>query len=93
MELSIFHCLEAAFVSWKKAHILPMESNVSNSILYFNLIIDCIRPCDMTGKSSAVILRQMHPNVVEESVKYDRHIDLPMWMTTLSLDDKAIPYY
>ena len=41
----------------------------------------------MTGKSSAVILRQMHPNVVEEAKKLDRNIDLPMWLSTLTLDD------
>jgi hypothetical protein len=35
----------------------------------------------------------MHPNVVEEAVRYDRHIDLPMWMSTLSLNDKAMPFY
>jgi hypothetical protein len=58
-----------------------------------NGVKHCIRPCDMTGKSSAVILRQMHPNVVEEAVKYDRHVDLPMWMSSLSLEDNSIPYY
>jgi len=47
----------------------------------------------MTGKSSAVILRQMHPNVVNEAIKYDRHVDLPMWMSSLSLEDEATPYY
>lgn len=29
-----------------------------------NGVKHCIRPCDMTGKSAAVILRQMHPNVI-----------------------------
>jgi len=58
-----------------------------------NGVKHCIRPCDMTGKSSAVILRQMHPNVVGEAVIYDRNIDLPMWMSTLSLNDKAVPFY
>ena len=58
-----------------------------------NGVKHCIRPCDMTGKSSAVILRQMHPNVIEEAVKLDRNIDLPMWMSTLSLQDKSTPYY
>ena len=58
-----------------------------------NGVKHCIRPCDMTGKSSAVILRQMHPNVVTEAVKYDRHVDLPMWMSSLSLEEVAIPYY
>ena len=35
----------------------------------------------------------MHPNVVEEAIRYDRHIDLPMWMSTLSLNDKSVPFY
>lgn len=58
-----------------------------------NGVKHCVRPCDMTGKSAAVILRQMHPNVVNEAVVYDRHVDLPMWMSTLSLSDDAVPYY
>jgi len=29
-----------------------------------NGVKHCIRPCDMTGKSSALILRQMHPNMM-----------------------------
>ena len=58
-----------------------------------NGVKHCIRPCDMTGKSSAVILRQMHPNVVQEAIKYDRNVDLPMWMSSLKLDDDAVPFY
>jgi len=58
-----------------------------------NGVKHCIRPCDMTGKSSAVILRQMHPNVVDEAIKYDRNVDLPMWMSSMSLSEDAIPYY
>lgn len=58
-----------------------------------NGVKHCVRPCDMTGKSSAVILRQMHPNVIDEAVKLDRNIDLPMWMSSLSLEDKSIAYY
>jgi hypothetical protein len=58
-----------------------------------NGVKHCIRPCDMTGKSSAVILRQMHPNVISEAEKLDRNIDLPMWMSSLSLNDKAVPFY
>lgn len=58
-----------------------------------NGVKHCIRPCDMTGKSSAVILRQMHPSVVEEASKYDQFVDLPMWMSSLSLDDQATPFY
>lgn len=29
-----------------------------------NGVKHCVRPCDMTGKSAAVILRQMHQKVV-----------------------------
>lgn len=29
-----------------------------------NGVKHCVRPCDMTGKSAAVILRQMHSKVV-----------------------------
>jgi len=35
----------------------------------------------------------MHPNVIEEANKLDRNIDLPMWMSSLSLEDKAMPFY
>lgn len=35
----------------------------------------------------------MHPNVITEAEKLDRHIDLPMWLSSLSLDDKAVPFY
>ena len=35
----------------------------------------------------------MHPNVIDEAVKLDRNIDLPMWMSSLSLEDKSIAYY
>jgi len=35
----------------------------------------------------------MHPNVVNEAVKYDRDVDLPMWFSCLSLEDNATPYY
>jgi len=58
-----------------------------------NGVKHCIRPCDMTGKSSAVILRQMHPNVVNEATKFDRFVDLPMWFSSLSLNDTSVPYY
>lgn len=47
----------------------------------------------MTGKSAAMILRQMHPNVVKEADIFDRHIDAPMWLSTLSLRDDAVPYH
>ncbi len=58
-----------------------------------NGVKHCIRPCDMTGKSAACILRQIHPSVVEEAIKYDHHIDLPMWLSSLSLEDNSTNYY
>jgi len=35
----------------------------------------------------------MHHNVTKEAEKLDRNIDLPMWLSTLSLNEKAIPFY
>lgn len=35
----------------------------------------------------------MHSNCISEATKLDRNIDLPMWMSSLSIDDKAVPYY
>jgi hypothetical protein len=35
----------------------------------------------------------MHPNVIEEAKKLDRNIDLPMWMSGLSLNDDSTPFY
>lgn len=32
----------------------------------------------------------MHPNVIKEAIKLDRNIDLPMWMSTLTLDDQTV---
>jgi hypothetical protein len=46
----------------------------------------------MTGKSSALILRQMHPNMVQEADKYDFQIDFPSWFSTLSINENSIPY-
>lgn len=35
-----------------------------------NGVKHCVRPCDMTGKSAAVILRQMHHQVVVPEILY-----------------------
>ena len=35
----------------------------------------------------------MHPNVVKEADLFDRHIDLPLWLSTLSLDEKSVPFH
>lgn len=52
-----------------------------------NGIKHCIRPCDMTGKSCAIILRQIHPIAVREANKYERNVDLPQWLSSISLRD------
>ncbi|CAD8044026.1 unnamed protein product [Paramecium primaurelia] len=57
-----------------------------------NAIKHCVRPCDMTGKSAALILRQMHDQVTQEAIKYDEQVDLPCHMSTLSVDDNAVPF-
>ena len=82
-------CNSAYFTPLPRGCICVMEEGSYSA----NGVKHCIRPCDMTGKSSAVILRQMHPNVVREAEVYDRHIDLPMWFSTLTLNPKAMPFY
>ncbi len=46
----------------------------------------------MSGKSAAVILRQMHHQVVSQAAKYDELIDFPSWLSTLSEDERAITF-
>lgn len=46
----------------------------------------------MSGKSAAIILRQMHHQVVTEAARYDELIDFPAWLSTLSEDAKAITF-
>ena len=52
-----------------------------------NGIKHCVRPCDMAGKSCAIILRQIHPETAKEAIKFDRTIDLPQWFSSISLND------
>ena len=52
----------------------------------------CVRPCDLTGRSVTIILRQIHPFIVEESIKYDEEVDLPTWFSCLSIDDESVSY-
>ena len=82
-------CNSSFFVPLPRGCICVMEEASYSA----NGIKHCIRPCDMTGKSSAVIMRQMHPICVNEAIKYDRHIDLPLWFSSLSLEDHGTPYY
>lgn len=46
----------------------------------------------MSGKSSALIMRQMHPLMVGEAEKYDYLVDFPSWFSSLSIDENSIPY-
>ncbi len=57
-----------------------------------NGVKHCIRPCDMSGKSSALILRQMHPIMIREAEKYDLFIDLPSWFSSLSIKENSVTY-
>lgn len=58
-----------------------------------NGIKHCIRPVDMTGKSGAFILRQMHKEAVKVAKKYDWLVDFPLAFQTLSLDPGAVAYW
>ncbi len=46
----------------------------------------------MTGKSSALILRQMHPIMITQADKYDLFVDFPSWFSSLSIDKNSISY-
>mmetsp|Transcript_9265 Transcript_9265/g.17714 ORF Transcript_9265/g.17714 Transcript_9265/m.17714 type:complete len:991 (-) Transcript_9265:928-3900(-) len=52
----------------------------------------CVRPCDLSGRSITMILRQIHPKIYKEAVRYDLEVDLPTWFSCLSLDDEAVSY-
>jgi hypothetical protein len=75
-------CNGAFYIPLARGCICEMKENSYAA----NGVKHCIRPCDMTGKSCAIILRQMHPQVVKEASLYDEHIDLPMWFSSLSID-------
>ena len=57
-----------------------------------NGVKHCIRPVDMAGKSAAFILRQMHPNCVSDAYLYDYFVELPMHLSTLSIDENSASY-
>lgn len=90
MELLQFLCLEVVFVLWKVL-LLFLNYFIENSYAS-NGVKHCIRPCDMTGKSAALILRQMHPNMMNEALKYDSLVDFPAWFSTLSIKENAVSY-
>jgi len=60
-------CNGAFFVPLARGCICVMEENSYSA----NGVKHCIRPQDMAGKSCALILRQMHPSVVRDAVKYE----------------------
>ena len=57
-----------------------------------NGVKHCIRPVDMAGKSAAFILRQMHPNCVSDAFLYDSFVELPMHLSTLSVDESSASF-
>lgn len=61
-------CNGAFIIPLPRGCILVMEENSYAA----NGVKHCVRPCDMTGKSAAVILRQMHSQVVVIFLNYKR---------------------
>lgn len=57
-----------------------------------NGVKHCIRPVDMAGKSAAFILRQMHPNCVTDAFLYDNFVELPLHLSTLSVDESSASF-
>jgi len=57
-----------------------------------NGIKHCIRPVDMSGKSAAFILRQMHTDCVKDALLYDRYVDLPLHLSTLNITPDSKSY-
>ena len=57
-----------------------------------NGVKHCIRPVDMTGKSAAFILRQMHPDCVADARLYDDCVELPLHLSTMSIDPNSLGY-
>lgn len=58
-----------------------------------NYVKHCVRPCDLGGRSVTLILRQIHPDRMEEAEKYDIEVDLPTWFSCLSLSDDSVPFH
>lgn len=47
----------------------------------------------MQGKSSAFILRQVHPDAIEIAKAYDKKVDFPSLFSSLSLRKDSVPYH
>lgn len=88
-------CNGAFIVPLPRGCICVMEENSYAA----NGVKHCVRPCDMTGKSSAVILRQMHHQVVvkfiiiqNEASRFDELIDFPAWVSCLSDNKDSVTF-
>ncbi len=46
----------------------------------------------MTGKSAAIILRQMHEKCLRDAKKLDEFVEFPAWFSTLSMKEDAVSY-
>jgi len=66
--------------------IMEEDSYAANGIKH------CVRPTDMTGKSAAIILRQMHHRVFNEAKLYDEFVDFPTWFSTLAINEDSVSY-
>lgn len=81
-------CNGAFIIPLPRGCICKMEENSYAA----NGVKHCVRPCDMSGKSAAVIMRQMHQQVVSQATKYDQLIDFPAWLSSMSQDERAITF-
>ena len=79
-ELSVFQCQEAVLLYSKVIKLtnknkvftpVPLENSYAA-----NGIKHCVRPCDMTGKSAAIILRQMHHRVMVNNLNQQACLDI-----------------
>lgn len=46
----------------------------------------------MTGKSAAIILRQMHANCLKDAKKLEEFVEFPAAFSTLSMKENSISY-
>ena len=51
-----------------------------------NGIKHCVRPVDMTGKSAALIMRQMHKDCVKDAKKYNELVEMPILLSSLKIE-------
>ena len=51
-----------------------------------NGVKHCVRPCDMTGKSAAIIMRQMHHQVIVINILWDSEEKTNTYSVKLELD-------